>query len=188
MVARAPGDAPRRADALRGSRGGARDRARELPDAVAAPCLPSGAGDEPSRAIPRRARRRRGRRLRRDVADGRRGPHHDLRGGARMAAAGDRGVAAPRAPGPRAVAGRARGDAGGAALEPGRAPALREVRLPPGGSPAALLQRRQRGRPDHDHRAARIAGDGAACRAPAGRAADPNRRSDRGAVRGGADP
>ena len=48
----------------------------------------------------------------------------------------------------------ARGDARGAALEPAGAPALREVRVPTGRPPPALLQRRPRGRADHDHRAA----------------------------------
>ena len=93
--------------------------------------------------------------LRRHVADGRRGAHHDVRGPPGLAAAADRGAAAARVPRPGRRPARARGDARGPALEPARAPALREVRLPAGRPPAALLQRRQRGRADHDHRAAR---------------------------------
>ena len=45
----------------------------------------------------------------------------------------------------------ARDDPGGPALEPAGSPAVREVRLPARRHPAALLQRRRRGRADHDH-------------------------------------
>ena len=63
--------------------------------------------------------------------------------------------AAPGVPGPRLAPRRARGDARGAPLEPARAPAVREVRLPARRAPAPLLQRQRRGRADHDHRPAR---------------------------------
>ena len=56
------------------------------------------------------------------------------------------------APGPR-------GDARGPPVEPGGAASVREVRVPARRPAAALLQRRQRGRADHDHRAARRAAD-----------------------------
>ena len=50
---------------------------------------------------------------------------------------------------------RPRGHARGPAVQPAGAPAVREVRLPPGRAAPALLQRRPRGRADHDHGAAR---------------------------------
>ena len=71
-----------------------------------------------------------------------------------MAPAADRRAPAARVPRPRHRPRRARGDARGPPVEPAGPAAVREVRLPPGRAPAALLQRRQRGRPDHDHRAA----------------------------------
>ena len=52
---------------------------------------------------------------------------------------------------------RPRGDARGPPVERRGPPAVREVRLPAGRAPAALLQRRRRGRADHDDRAARRA-------------------------------
>ena len=60
----------------------------------------------------------------------------------------------------------ARGDAGGPALEPARPTAVREVRVPAGRPPAALLQRRPRGRADHDDRGPHRARDARADRAP----------------------
>ena len=68
-----PGEAAHRADAARGPAGRPRHRAGQLRRAVAAPRLPERARDEPAGPVPRRPGRRRDRRLRRDVADGRRG-------------------------------------------------------------------------------------------------------------------
>ena len=55
----------------------------------------------------------------------------------------------------RSAAPGRRGDPRGPSLQPAGPPALREVRLPTRRDPTALLHRRQRGRPDHDDRAAR---------------------------------
>ena len=65
---------------------------------------------------------------------------------------------------------RPRGDARGPPVEPAGPPALREVRLPAGRPPAALLQRQRRGRPDHDHRSAARPADARADRPAARRA------------------
>ena len=115
-----------------------------------------------------------------------------------VAAPADRRAAAPGAARPRGRPPRARGHARGPAVEPRGAAAVREVRLPPGRPPAALLQRRRRGRADHDHGAARERRDARADRAAAGgarRAPAPSgrpgrRRRARGAARrrAGRDP
>ena len=63
---------------------------------------------------------------------------------------------------------RARGDARGAAVESAGATALREIRLSARRTATALLQRRQRGRPDHDDRVARERRDARADRPAAG--------------------
>ena len=128
----------------------------------------------------------RDRRLRRDVADGRRGPHHDVRRPSGLAPPADRRAAAPRVPRPRPRPPRARGDARGPAVEHRRPAAVREVRLPAGRAPAALLQRQQRGRADHDDRADRRAALSRADRAAAGgarRVAAAGPRPDRSAPR-----
>ena len=112
------------------------------------------ARDEPAGELPRRPRRRRHRRVRRDVAHGRRGAHHDVRHRSGLAPAAHRRAAAARVRGRRDPAPGARDDAGGPPLEPAGPPAVREVRVPAGRRAAALLQRRPRGRADHDHAAA----------------------------------
>ena len=82
-------------------------------------------------------------------------PHHHLRGPSRRGAgsASASGCCSRCSTSP-IDARRARGDARGPAVEPAGPPAVREVRVPAGRPPAALLQRQRRGRPDHDHRAA----------------------------------
>ena len=74
-----PGEGPDRADAARRPAQHPRHRAGQLQRAVAGQRLPQRARVEPAGELPRREGGRRHRRLRRDVADGRRGPHHDLR-------------------------------------------------------------------------------------------------------------
>ena len=72
----------RPADPADDGRGPARrpaHRARLLHDALAGPRLPPGARDQPPRPLPRGAHRRADRGLRRHLADGGRGPRHDLR-------------------------------------------------------------------------------------------------------------
>ena len=130
-----------------------RSRRRASP-AVAATRLPLRDRDQPPRALPRRRGRRSRHRLRRDLADGRRGACHDLRRPSAVAATPHRRPAAARPARRRGRPTRPRGDARGAAVQPRRAEAVREVRLPPRRSSAPLLQRRRRGRADHDHRAA----------------------------------
>ena len=121
---------------------------------VAARGVPARPRDEPPRPVPRGQGRRRDRGVRRDVAHGRRGPHHHLRGPPGVAPSAHRRALAARVPGPRLGPRRARGDTGGPPVEPARAPAVRALRVPAGGPPAALLQRQRRGRADHDHRPA----------------------------------
>ena len=74
------------------------------------------------------------------------------------------------APRPRRRPPRPRGDARGPALEPRRAAAVREVRLPAGRHPAALLQRQPGRRADHDHGAAVRRPDARSDRPPPDRA------------------
>ena len=172
-----PGSHPDRADDRRRHPGRPRHRASELRRALAGRRVPQRARHEPARELRGRARRRRGRRLRRPVGHGRRGAHHDLR---RRSA-----LAPPR----RRASGcsfallelrerpaRARGDPRGPALEHAGPPAVREVRLPAGRHPAALLLRQRRGRADHDDRRARLDRDARAHRAPPRRARGPSDR------------
>ena len=109
--------------------------------------------------LPRRPRRRRRRRLRRDVADGRRGAHHDLRGPSGLAPPGHRRAAAARLPRPRhrpRARTRRRSRSGCRNLAARRL--YEKYGFRPVGLRPELLQRRPRGRADHDHRAARRAG------------------------------
>ena len=102
-------DPAHRADADGGPARRPRHRGRELRRALAAGGLSARPRDEPARAVPGRAGRRRDRGLRRDVADGRRGPHHHLRGPPDLASPAHRRPAAPRVPRPcRAIAARTR--------------------------------------------------------------------------------
>ena len=129
--------------------------------------------------------------LRRDVADGRRGPHHDVRRPSGLAPPADRRAAARRVPRPRARSPRPRGDPRGPPVEHRRPAAVREVRLPARRAPAALLQRRRRGRADHDDGAAVGAALPRAARAAAGRArrrAGPGRPDRRGPAASGRPP
>ena len=114
------------------------------------------------------------------------GPHHDLRRAPRLAPPAAGGAAAARVPGPRRGPPGARSHPQGPPVQHRRSTAVREVRLPPRRSASALLQRRPRGRPDHDHRAARRprdAGTGRAAasgaRCVAGAAPHPNCRRAR---------
>ena len=97
--------------------------------------------------------------LRRHVADGRRGAHHDLRRAARVATAWDRRPADARAGASRDRTPRACHDARGAPVQPSCAGAVRAFRLPPGRRSPALLLGQRRGRADHDDIAARLARD-----------------------------
>ena len=90
-----------------------------------------------------------------------------------------RGAAAPRLPRHRHRPRRPRGDARGPAVQPAGAPAVREVRLPAGRPASALLQRRPRGRADHDHRAARRARDARAASSGCARRSTRRRRRTR---------
>src|SRR4051812_25781279 len=119
--------------------------------------LPPGAGGEPAGALPRGHPGGRDRRVRRHLADGRRGARDDVRRPSPLPAASHRGAPAPVPARRRRRPSRARGDSRGAALEPRRASAVREVRVPAGRDPAALLQRQPGGRADHDDGAARRA-------------------------------
>ena len=74
-----PGSDPDRADDARRHPGRSRHRAGELRRALAGRRVPQRARHEPARELRRRARGRRGRRLRRPVGHGRRGAHHDVR-------------------------------------------------------------------------------------------------------------
>ncbi len=142
-----------------------RDRAGELHLAVAAQRLPERARDEPARALPRRPGRRR--RRRRTAGCGSwstRPTSRPSRSIRRWRRAAHRRAAAARVPRPGPRSRRPRGDARGPAVEPARPPAVREVRVPPGRPAAALLQRRQRGRADHDHGATRVVADARAHR------------------------
>ena len=95
--------AAHRADADGGPARRPRHRGGQLRRALAARGLPARPRDQPARAVPRRPGRRRDRGLRRDVADGRRGPHHHLRGpsarGAASTSAG--GCCSPSSTSPR---------------------------------------------------------------------------------------
>ncbi len=109
MVARPRLTAGRRRDAHRRPGCRPRDRAGELHRTLATERLPQRAPDEPARPLPGGPGRWSGRGLRGDLADGRRGPHHDLRDPPRLAPAATRGAPPDRAPGRRpGPAGRAR--------------------------------------------------------------------------------
>ena len=150
-----PAEAAHRADAGRGPAGRPRHRAGELRFALAGRRLPQRARDEPAGPVPRRSAPRTtivaygGMWLMVDEAHIITFAVHPIWRRQRI---GERLLLAllDLAHGRR----RARGDARGPAVEPRRPPAVREVRLPAGRPPAALLQRQRRGRPDHDDRPA----------------------------------
>ncbi len=93
--------APDPSDGDRRPAGGAGDRARVVHHALAAAGLSPGARDEPARPLPRGPAGRRGRRVRRRVADGRRGAHHDVRRPSRLPPPAHRGATAARDARPR---------------------------------------------------------------------------------------
>src|SRR5439155_26071585 len=148
----------------------ARGRAGVVPDPVAGERLPSRAHGQQERAVRRRAGERADRRLRRPLAHGRRGAHHHVRGPPRP----------PPTPDRRADAAAALRDGRGAQcrvahprgprIEPRRAEALREVRLPSSRRPSALLLRQQRRRADHVDRASSRSGGTRSAREAQGRA------------------
>ncbi len=124
--------------------------------ALAAARLPPGARDEPARALPGRRAGWRGRRLRRHLGDGRRGPRHDLRRPSALPAAGDRRAAAARAAGPRrssAARARRRSRSGCPTCPPGGC--TRSTASGRSASGPATTRDNGEDGADHDHRAAR---------------------------------